>query len=417
MSARSRGRVAASAAAFLGILLVGLALRTVITSISPLLDVISAEVPLDGLTLGIIAAAPTLAYALSGVITPLIGRLLGLERAVILVLLVMVTGHAVRAVAVEPVGLLIATVVTLLASGVGNVLIPPLIKRHFPERIGIVTAVYVASLAISSAVPALVAVPLAEHIGWRASLWVWCVATVVALIPWMVEARLSRARRDASEVFIGADAGAGSVDPAARMSTSRIAWSLVGLFAMCSFGGFSMLAWMPVIFVEWAGLDAMAAGSLLSLFAVCGFPIAILVPPIVDRVPTAIIPIIVIGMLSFVVGYGGLLLAPSAAPVIWVLALGMGSLPYPLAFTLIGVRTRSAGTALRLSGFVQAVGYVLAAVGPFFVGALYDLTGTWQVPLIFLMTAVLLAVPAVFVLGRPGFVEDEIIPRATRIHG
>ncbi|MGM7670542.1 MFS transporter [Microbacterium sp. A93] len=407
----------AATAAFLGILFVGLSLRTVITSISPLLEVISAEVPLDGVTLGIIAAAPTLAYALSGVITPLIGRRVGLERTIMLVLLVMIAGHAVRAVSVEPAGLLIATVVTLFASGVGNVLIPPLIKRHFPERIGVVTAVYVASLAISSAVPALVAVPLAELIGWRASLGVWCVATVVALLPWIIEARVSRTRRDAGDAFAepGLARGGGSVHPGGRMASSWIAWSLVGLFAMCSFGGFAMLAWMPTILVETAGLDPAAAGSLLSLFAVCGFPIAILVPPIVDRIAAAIIPIIVIGMLSFVVGYSGLLLAPSAAPVLWVLALGVGSLPYPLAFTLIGLRTRSAAMALRLSGFVQAVGYVLAAIGPFTVGILYELTGTWSLPLAFLMVAVLLAVPAVFVLGRPGFVEDEIVARTGRL--
>ncbi|MGP6177238.1 MFS transporter [Microbacterium sp. A196] len=410
MSPRRKSVAPAAVAAFLGILFVGLSLRTVITSISPLLEVVSVEVPLDGLTLGIIAAVPTLAYALSGVITPEVARRIGLERTVTLVLLVMVLGHAVRAVATEPVWLLMATVVTLLASGVGNVLVPPLIKRHFPQQIGVVTAVYVASLAISSAVPALVAVPMAELIGWRAALGVWGVATAIALLPWLVELRVSRRRPEGGEAF--AEAGLGrtvsheSVD--GQISKSWIAWSLVGLFAMCSFGGFAMLAWMPTILVETAGVDPAAAGSLLSLFAVCGFPIAVLVPPIVARMPSAIVPIIVVGMASFIVGYSGLLIAPRAAPILWVLALGVGSLPYPLAFTLIGLRTRSAAVALRLSGFVQAVGYVLAAVGPFAVGILHELTGTWAVPLGFLMAAVLLALPAVFVLGRPGFVEDEI---------
>jgi len=410
MSPRTRSVAPAAVATFLGILFVGLSLRTTITSISPLLEVISAEVPLDGPTLGIVAAAPTLAYALSGVITPGVARRIGLERTVTLVLLVMAVGHVARATATGPGWLLIATVGTLLASGVGNVLVPPLIKRHFPEQLGVVTAVYVASLAISSAVPALVAVPLAELIGWRASLGVWGVATAIALLPWLVGLRTSSRQREEGAALAGAGLGrtASREGRDGRISASWIAWSLVGLFAMCSFGGFAMLAWMPTILVETSGVDPATAGSLLSMFAVCGLPIAVLVPPIVARMPSAIIAIIVAGMASFIVGYSGLLIAPGAAPILWVLALGIGSLPYPLAFTLIGLRTRSAAVALRLSGFVQAVGYILAAAGPFTVGILHELTGTWAVPLGFLMAAVLLALPAVFVLGRSGFVEDEI---------
>ena len=408
-----RRALLAGALAFLGILFVGLSLRTVITSISPLLEVVSAEVHLDGLTLGVIAAAPTLAYALSGVITPALARRLGLEWTVVLVLAVMAAGHIIRAAAWESGLLLAATVLTLLASGVGNVLVPPLIKRYFPEQIGVVTAVYVGSLAVSSALPALIAVPVAELIGWRAYLAVWGVAALLASVPWLLEFRVSRRRVAIAEPTVLAPPAPGG---RGSLAGSWIAWSLVGVFAMCSFGGFAMLAWMPTILVESAGLDPALAGSLLSLFAVCGFPVALLIPPLVARVPRLTVPIIVTGMIAFCVGYTGLLLAPAAAPVLWVLALGVGGLPYPLCFTLIGLRTRSADTALSLSGFVQAVGYTVAAIGPFAVGLLHELTGTWSVPVGFLLSAVLLALPAVFVLGRPGMmVEDELDARRARL--
>ena len=409
---RRRSAVFRGAAALVGILLVGLSLRTVITSISPLLEVIAEEVPLDGLTLGIIAAAPTLAYALSGVITPRIAGRLGLERTVVVVLLIMAGGHTVRALSIEPIGLLLATVTILLASGVANVVIPPIIKRHFPHRIGLVTAVYVATLAGSGAMPALLAVPMAELIGWRLALGVWGAATLVALLPWLAVLPKSRSRSSAEELAAaGVRPDGRMLESAGPIASSWIAWSLLGLFAMSSFGGFAMLAWMPTILVDTAGMNPAAAGSLLSLFAVCGLPIALLVPPFFERFPRSIIPIIVTGMVSFIIGYSGLLLAPAGAPVVWALALGLGSLPYPLSFTLIGVLTRSTATALRLSGFVQAGGYIVAAAGPFTVGVLYELTGSWTWPIAFLMSAVLLALPAVFRLRRPGYVEDEIAGR------
>jgi CP family cyanate transporter-like MFS transporter len=37
-----------------------------------------------------------------------------------------------------------------------------------------------------------------------------------------------------------------------------------------------------------------------------------------------------------------------------------------------------------LSGFVQSIGYLIAAVGPLTAGVLYDLTGAWDIPLVLL---------------------------------
>ena len=100
----------------------------------------------------------------------------------------------------------------------------------------------------------------------------------------------------------------------------------------------------------------------------------------------------------FVIGYLGLLIAPSAAPVLWVASAGLGPLLFPLALVLINLRSRTPATTVGLSGFVQTVGYLLGAIGPFVVGALHDGSGGWTIPLVFLLVVVVLVVPAAAVL-------------------
>jgi MFS transporter, CP family, cyanate transporter len=78
---------------------------------------------------------------------------------------------------------------------------------------------------------------------------------------------------------------------------------------------------------------------------------------------------------------------------------------------MIGMRARTQDGTAVLSGFVQSVGYVLAAAGPLGTGLLFDLTGGWTAPLTVLAA---LTVPLVLVgltFARPRYVEDELRAR------
>jgi CP family cyanate transporter-like MFS transporter len=110
----------------------------------------------------------------------------------------------------------------------------------------------------------------------------------------------------------------------------------------------------------------------------------------------------------FVVGYLGLLLAPSVLTWLWVLLVGSGTILFPVTLALINTRTTSTQNSASLSGFVQGIGYTVGATGPLLVGVLHDLTGGWTVPLIALLVTSLSAIVAGIVLARPGTVEDEL---------
>ena len=397
-----RGRILA----FAGIALVALTMRTAVGAMSPILDHIGADVPLAPLILAVIGAAPPLIFGLSGLVAPLASRRLGLEGALLAATLVAATGHLVRALAPDSTWLLIGTVLALLGAGCGNVLLPPIVKRHFPDRIGTMTAIYVTVMSLGATVPPVVAVPVADAAGWRLSLGMWALLAVVAAIPWVVQ--LLRHGRHVENLDTQArgletlHAGIGR-----RLFRSPIAWSMALLFGLPSIHAYAAFAWLPSLTAELSQVDSAQAGLLLGVFAICGIPAALLVPVLATRL-RSVSPLIGAGLVFFVAGYSGFLLAPTAAPLLWSILVGLGPLMFPLALTLINLRTRTQVGAVALSGFVQGIGYVVGAFGPLVVGILRDATGSWIAPIWFLLGTLLLAVPALVVLGRPRYVEDEV---------
>lgn len=416
--------------ALLGVLLVALSLRTPVAAMSPILDRIGRDIPLDAVVLGVIGAAPPLAFAASGFVAPAIARRIGLERALLASLAAMTLGHLARALAPESIVLTLGSVLALLGVGVGNVLLPPVVRRYFPDRVGLVTSLYATLLSVSTAIPALLAVPVADTAGWRMSLAMWLLVSLVAAVPWvgvllerrpLVPSAPAEPERT-GPIELGAielgDAQAAGTEAAlanrpassrlgVRMLRSPTAWAIGVTFGSSSLGAYACFAWLPKLLVDHAGVTPVAAGALLALYAFMGFPAGILVPVIAARFPRSVAAMALLGAAFFVVGYLGLLLVPTAAPVVWVASAGLGPLLFPLALVLINLRSTTPRSTVALSGFVQTVGYILGSVGPFVVGLLHDATGTWTVPLVFLLAVVALILPAAAILARNRTVDSE----------
>src|SRR5215207_1245021 len=237
-------------------------------------------------------------------------------------------------------------------------------------------------LSVGTALSAAATVPLAGAVGqgWRTGIGVWAVTAALAVGPWLVarvpDAELTQRRAEPR--------GARIDSPRARPSMFRspTAWAMAVFFGTQSLGAYVVMGWMPELFRD-AGVSATQAGLLLGLTA---------------------------AGLTFITGGGylGLALAPATTPWLWATLIGIGNGAFPLALTMIGLRTRTAAYTASLSGFTQSVGYLLAAAGPLAFGALHDATGGWTVPIA--LTAVLL-VPqclAGLVAGRNRKVEDEL---------
>lgn len=383
--------------AVVGIVLFAFSLRSAVASLSPVVDYVGADFPLPAAVLGLIGTAPPVCYAVLGLLTPLLERKLGLEALAAIAMALTAVGLGARGLVGDSLGLLAATAVVFAAVGVGNVVLPPLVKRYFPDRVGLMTTVYTTMMAVATFLPPLVAVPVAESAGWRVSLSAWALFAVVAVVPWAV--LLVRERSAQPDVE--------TVTPRAfgRMWRLPTAWALMVGFTVSGTIAYTTFAWLPVILVDVAGLAPAAAGVLLSLFAILGMPCALIVPVLVVR-RNAVRLVFGIGIGAGLIGLTGLLLAPALAP-LWVAVYGFTNVLFPLILVLLGVRSRTSEGAVALSGFVQSIGYAIVAVFPVGLGILHDATGSWTAPLIVVIAVVAAAIPVVAIAARPRTVEDE----------
>jgi CP family cyanate transporter-like MFS transporter len=404
-----RGRILA----LLGIVLVAFDLRSAVSAVSPLVGRIQHDIALGPVLVGVIGSLAPIAFAACGILGPLVARVLGLEGSLVGALALMVVGHLTRAVAPDAAVLLVGSVLALLGVGIGNVLLPPVVKRYFPDRVGTLTAVYATVLAIGTTAPALLGVPIADAAGWRVSLGVWAAGGVIAAVPWIAQLVAIRGRGVVDDAQRAGERTEARLE--ARLVGSRIAWALTGLFAASSITAYITFGWLPEILQGRSHLDAGTAGALLGLFSIMGFPVSLVVPMLATRL-RSIWPLILVALVLSVVGFGGLLVAP-AVPVPWVVIGGLGALWFPLCLFLINDRTRTEAGSVALSGFVQGIGYLAGAAGPLVVGILLSATGGWTVPLIFTVAALLLSVPSIFVLARRRSIEDELAERARRRAG
>jgi CP family cyanate transporter-like MFS transporter len=399
-SAPSRPLWQGRALALVGIVLFAFSLRSAVASLSPVLGFIEADFPLPPAVIGLIGTVPPVCYAVFGILTPQLERRFGLERLALAAMIGVIVGLVWRGLATDSITLLLATAVIFAAVGVGNILLPPLVKKYFPDRIGLVTTIYSTTMAIATLTPPLIAVPVAEASSWRVELGMWAVFAIVAMIPWI--SLLVRSRSGAADEDI-------EVAPPGvfrRMWRLPIAWALMVGFTVSGVLAYTSFAWLPTILVDEAGVSPAAAGALLSLFAAMGLPSSLLVPIFVVRF-NATRALFGVAVVTGFAGIAGLLFAPATATWLWVALLGLSPLLFPLTLVLLGLRARTHEGAVALSGFVQSIGYAIVALFPFGIGLLHGATDSWTWPLIILAGVVAAAIPAGVVAARRRTIEDE----------
>ncbi|WP_285113537.1 MFS transporter [Leifsonia sp. fls2-241-R2A-40a] len=389
------------AIALVGILLIAANLRTAVAALSPIFAEIRTEFTVTSIDVGLLGMLPPVCFAVFGLIAPSFTRRLSLETLVVLSLGVILAGHLVRASATSFAVLAIGSAVTFAGMGVGNVLLPPLVKRYFPDRIGLVTSLYATVMSVSTLLPPLLAVPVADAAGWHVSVGMWALVSVLAILPWLRILITHRPAHPDSDVEVEKAQPA----MAGRVWHSPLAWAMAVLFAVSSLNAYAMFAWLPQILHDVAGVPPAEAGALLSVYAGMGIPAGLLVPLLAARMRNVAV-LIYAGVAFFIAGYLGLILAPAAATWLWVSFAGLGPLLFPLCLVLINVRTRTHAGSVALSGFTQGLGYTLGALGPLAVGVLHQLTGDWTLALLVLTGTVLAAAAAGAVAARPRYLED-----------
>jgi CP family cyanate transporter-like MFS transporter len=392
-----------------GIVLFAFSLRSAVASLSPLYDHIAADFDVPAAVIGLIGTAPPVCYAVFGLLTPALERRFGLERLAVVAMVVVAIGLIVRSLAPGAGLLLAGTALIFAAVGVGNILLPPLVKRYFADRVGLMTTVFSTTMALATFLPPLVAVPVADAADWHVSLGLWAVFALVAAVPWIgLAVRHAAAEKSRAEAAAADEDDIEQPSPRAfgRMWRLPVAWALLVGFAVSSSLAYTAFAWLPTILVDIAGVTPVVAGVLLALFGFMGLPASLAVPLLVTR-GNATRALFGVAVGTGFAGIAGLLFVPAVAPWLWVVLLGLAPLLFPMILVLLGLRTRTHEGAVALSGFVQSGGYAIAAFFPVGIGLLHEATDSWTGPLIVLAVVVAAAIPAGVVAAQPHTVEDD----------
>lgn len=400
------------------VLLVAANLRPAMTVVGPLIERIGADTGMSASALGLLGALPVLSL---GVFSPLVHRLssrLGMERSILVALGVLAAGTVLRSVAVgpPPLGmtmLYLGTVIIGAAIAVGNVLVPAVVKRDFPDHVPLMTGLYTATLVGCAAAASGVAVPAASQVGWELTLAGASLLAVLSAVVWSRRGR-SEGRAEVVLVAGSADAEPTAQDPSGarqglgaprlRLSRSPVAWQVTGYFGLQSAVFYVMLTWLPSI-QTYHGISQSAAGWWLAAYQAVGIIASLLVGPLMQR--TRDQRGVAVGLAVMMgTGVAGMAFAPELLP-LWCLVAGFASgATLLVSLTLVSLRARTPHQASRLSGMAQGLGYLLAGCGPLLAGALVDVAGSW-VPVLHVLLGVVVAQGAVgWFAGRRVYVDE-----------
>ncbi|WP_285747157.1 MFS transporter [Lentzea sp. NBRC 105346] len=374
----------------MGVALAAANLRPAVTSLASVLGDVRSALGVSAAWTSALTAVPALCFGFAAFAAPWLGRRLGMARAVGLSLAVLTLGLVLRVID-GPWVVLGGTFIACAGIAVSNVLIPVVVKDSFPARVGLLTGVYTAALAAGAALAAAATPRLEELIGsWRGAVGAWALLSLAALLVWAAGARHGAPTRTT---------GVRSASASGSMLRSPLAWVITVFFGLQSLFAYTVMGWLPAILND-AGVDRNTAGLLLAVSMLLSVPVSLIVPPIAARQASQAGMVVLLGLLSFA-GILGLLVAPTLAPALWVVLIGLGMGMFPLALLIVSLRTRSTSDTARLSAMSQSIGYLIAATGPFAFGVLRDFTGTWSVALV-VQLALLGALTAFGVIaGRP----------------
>lgn len=328
---------------------------------------------------GLITTLPLLMFAVFSPVAPKLSEKQGIEKMLWLSLWVIGIGVLIRTVP--------STILLLLGSGLigcgiafGNVLIPPLIKHRFPQRIGIVTGIYSVAMNITASLASGFSIAIGHWtgLGWKGSIGVWAVFAVIAIVAWIPQ--LWAARQRPRETNLDA-----SERPKSLLKW-RIAWHITVFMGLQSLLFYCAVAWLPVVLQSW-GMPSGESGWVLSFVQFTQLPIVFIGPMLIaklkDHRPLLwFSALTLVASLVLIIGWRTQFIVPA------VILFGLGTgLAFSLVMMWFVLRAASTSVSARLSGMAQSFGYALAAAGPPLFGALHDWTGNWEVPFVLLFVA------------------------------
>lgn len=390
-----RGRILA----FISIILIAASIRPAVSGVAPVIALINVDIPLAAVTIGILGLLAPVCYSAFGTLAPFIASKMTLEWTLVGAMLVLILGQIARAAVDTSVAFVWWSFVAISAIGVANVLLPPMVRRFFPDHIGLMTSLYSGMLAFTTFMPSFITPAVAQVTGWREAIAMYAIIAVLSLplivgVIWRAGTSRSQINRELRKSV------------AKKIWTSPTSWAIAGAFAISSFFAYTGMSWLPVVLTDRLGISLLEAGAVTAVFGSTGLPSNLIVPLLAARLKNPAWLYLVSGALGSL-GTLGFLFIPGTFTLVWAVCLGLGSMIFGLNLYLLNQRTKTQEGTVVLSGMAQGIGYAVSALGPLLFGILHELTGGWVAPLIMLASGGLLAIPIYLVLRKPVLVDAD----------
>lgn len=377
-----------------GLLLLAFNMRPALVSVSPIINIIGIDLHVSTSALSLLTAIPVLCFGFLAPLAPLIASKLTLSKAILASLALLLIGIALRSAPQWDV-VMFGTVILGVGIAIMNVLAPSAVKQYFPKQVGLFTGLYITVLNAAAALAAASSVKLTTAVSgaWNASLIIWAIPVLPALVLWKKIANDKDGPHSPDESV-----------PMIPLLKKVDTWTLIGFTAAQSVVYYSVLTWLPAIYNSY-GYSSTDSGFLLAVVTGVSIPVALVTPVLSLKLHSQIFPMTFIGAAAMV-GLSGILVTPPSTAIFFCVILGIGiGGAFPLAVTAFIQRARTVQETSALSTLAQAGAYVIAAFGPFTLGFLFDLRGNWTSGLIILIACAGLEIFFGLFAGRPAFIS------------
>ncbi|APF41098.1 MFS transporter [Neomicrococcus aestuarii] len=392
-------------AALVGIFMLALALRAAALVVAPLLPEAGPALGFNSASTGLLAMLAPGTFAVFGFFAPALIKRLGLERALAVSITLAVVGQVLRVFMPNVWSYLALSIVALAGYGIGNVVLPPLIKKYYPDRLALVTAIYVTLISIGTAVSPLFAVPIAQATNWQFSMAIWALLSLVVAVPWAIQLAQDRRVERLTGKKRPDDPFATSATPAKiNPFRSPVAWGLAIFLAGNSAQTYVYFTWIPLYLVE-HGFTPGEAGTALAYFAILALPVSLLVPLWLPKLKKPFYAILLFTVL-WIVGHAGMYFSPENGTWLWITFSGLGQATFATALLMINLRSRTTRGASVLGGFSQGLGYAGACAAPFLFGIIRDATGGWGASFATLGVCVVVMLVGATMISPKRYIED-----------
>ena len=374
----------------LGIILIGAVLRAPFTALPTILGDIAQGLGVEVSSLGVLTSLPLLMFALFSSFATRLAQKIGLEHLFTYSLLVLTVGSVIRIFNLPL--LYLGTLLIGASIAIFNVLLPSAIQANYPQKISLLTTVYVTSMGIATALASYLSVPITQATSWKGLILCLSFVCLLTLAVWFPNHRHNH--------FLE---GHEKKQKKENILKDKKVWAIIVFGGLQSLLFYTSMTWLPTMAIG-AGLSHTDAGLLASIFSLISIPFSMTIPSLTTRLSNRhrqimLTVISLAGMLGI-----AMLLYPSKNFLYWLVAhllIGTAcSALFPYLMVCFSIKTSSPEKTAQLSGLAQTGGYILAAFGPTLFGYSFDMFQSWIPAVMALLVIDIVMTISLFMVDR-----------------